>query len=82
MAIKTDINFTYNGYLQKLHYANDVVDKEQIQQMLLPFQQAAASLEFMLPIAPILFAIDYTKQQYNFFSNSLGEHEAQHRHGV
>lgn len=76
MAIKNDINFTYSNYLQKLHYANDVVDKEQIEQMLLPFKQAA-SLSILLPNAPILFAIDYTKQQYIFFSNALGHHKPQ-----
>lgn len=77
MGIKNDINFTYNGYLQNLHYANDVTDKEQIQQMLLPFKQAASSLNIVLLSAPILFAIDYTKQQYLFFSNSLGHHKAE-----
>ncbi len=76
MLIKSDVNFTYSGYLQKLHYANDVIDKEQIQQILLQFKRLS-TLSVKLPNSPVFFAIDYNKRQYVFFSNSLGNYRTE-----
>jgi len=76
MVIKRDINFTYNGYLQNLQYANEITDKEYIHQLLLQFKQLS-NLSIVLPNAPLFFAIDYSNRQYLFFSNSLGNYPAQ-----
>ncbi len=69
-------NFTYKSYLQSLQDANHVVDAGYIQQLLLQYRQLSA-LSIVLPNAPILFAIDYSKGQYLFFSNALGNYSAQ-----
>ena len=76
MLVKNDNNYTYNGYLQKIYYANDVVDKEHIQEMLLQFKQLSI-LSVKLPNSPVFFAIDYSKRQYIFFSNSLGDYQSE-----
>jgi DNA-binding CsgD family transcriptional regulator len=76
MLIKNNNNFTYSGYLQKIYYANDIIDKEHIQQMLLRFKQLSF-LSVKLPNSPVFFAIDYSKRQYIFFSNSLGDYQTE-----
>ena len=62
--------------MQKLQDENTIVDTEYIEQLLLQYKQLA-SLHIVIPSTPILFAIDYSKRKYLFFSGSFAGYPAQ-----
>ncbi|HTA61328.1 MAG TPA: LuxR C-terminal-related transcriptional regulator [Bacteroidia bacterium] len=66
---------TYKNYLQKLHGAVNEVDKSHVEKIILQFQQLS-KLSILLPHSPAIFVIDYSKRQYIFFSNSVGDYQA------
>jgi DNA-binding CsgD family transcriptional regulator len=66
---------TYKNYLQKLHGAVNVVDKSHVEKIISQFTQLS-KLSGLLPHAPTIFVIDYSKRQYIFFSNSVGDYQA------
>jgi DNA-binding CsgD family transcriptional regulator len=59
-----------------LRNKKDVADEDYIQQLLWQYKQLSV-LSIALPNAPIIFAIDYSKRKYLFFSNSLGSYPVQ-----
>ena len=68
MKFKNNIEFTYMDYLHSSWYANDVTDDLEIFNMLQNYKQLAAHSPSILPV---FFVIDYSRQQYLFFSESI-----------
>ncbi len=70
MQAKRQIENTYLGHLNKLQYATAASNKEELEQTLSEIKNLATNT--VLWQTPTLFAIDYTKRSYLFFSNALG----------
>lgn len=68
-------NYTYEKHLSKIYNSSDVSNAVNLEESLLQFKRLSHINNLVK--APILFAIDYTKSNYLFFSNSLGNYSAQ-----
>src|ERR1700744_5317965 len=68
-------NYTYKKYLSKIHNSGDLNISVNLEESLLRLQRISGLSD--LAKAPILFAIDYSKSNYLFFSNSLGHYQPQ-----
>jgi len=76
MSINKNNNDTYNAYLQRLQNEINIPDVGYIEEMLSQFNQLS-SLSIVMPNAPVVFAIDYSKRKFLFFSNSFGGYSVQ-----
>jgi DNA-binding CsgD family transcriptional regulator len=67
MKLGKPVDFTYQGFLHTIRYANDAVDTSEIVDLLQQYAQGADALPDMMPM---FYAIDYRSLNYLFFSDN------------
>lgn len=68
MKYKNDIDFTYMGNLHNAYYTNELTDEQEIANLLKQFNQYPVSFSAFMPT---FFALDYSKKEYLFMTDSV-----------